>query len=225
MRIVIAAFEATYTGRGDTKLPMGTRAVIIKQDGSVMIHAETGIKPLNYMGKATFTEEKLSSGELLWNFDTAKENLHMRIINILSDVSDEIEGEEPGLIRDGTEDQLQGIIEKNPNIIEKGLKIVEREYQTGAGPIDFLGEDKDGSLVLIEVKRVATTPAIGQVQRYRSAGLETIAENMGEEINVRVMLVSLDCRPKAAALAERRGIEVVTLDRGVFNSEIESFCE
>lgn len=208
MRITIAKFSAIYTGRGDTKLDAATRTIMIKNDGSVQLHCEKGIKPLNYMSKAVFSESVID-GMLVWHFDTPKESLTLTIEDIYSDVDYLLPDEEPGLQRDGTERQLQDILCQNPHFIKEGFTIVEREWQTDAGPVDFLCKDKNEKYVLVEVKRVATTEAVGQVQRYWESAKETYPD-------CEAMIVALDVRPKASLLSERRGIQTSILDKSIY---------
>ena len=63
MRLIVARCEARYTGRLDTFLPEALRLVMIKSDGSVMIHADTGgYKPQNWMTPPTTIEEIEATG-------------------------------------------------------------------------------------------------------------------------------------------------------------------
>jgi len=48
MRLIVARCEVTYAGRLATVLPMAVRLLVLKSDGSVMVHADTGgYKPQN----------------------------------------------------------------------------------------------------------------------------------------------------------------------------------
>ena len=50
MRLVIADCEVNYSGRLDAHLPRATRLIMVKADGSVLIHSDGGsYKPLNWM--------------------------------------------------------------------------------------------------------------------------------------------------------------------------------
>lgn len=212
MRIVIANCSVVYSGRGDTQMKPAVRAIILKEDGSVSIHQDKGTKALNYMGaKNVFTEEmgKDFDGNevLLWRFDMRRENLTIHMHDVISDTAFELEGEDEGLIRDGTEDHLQEWLSLNPTALGGDYTLVQREFQTGAGPVDLLVQDKDGSYIAVEVKRVAMLPAVDQVGRYVNA----IKEMVGYE-NVRGLVAALDVRPKTMILAENRGVEHHTID-------------
>ncbi len=53
MRLIVARCEVRYTGRLNAFLPDSTRLLILKEDGSVLIHADAGgFKPLLFDGEA-----------------------------------------------------------------------------------------------------------------------------------------------------------------------------
>jgi RecB family endonuclease NucS len=211
MRIVIADCSAVYTGRGDTKLGQGVRAIIIKEDGAVSIHNDAGNKPLNYMGKGNlFSEEVDDDGNVVWKFDTTKENLTLTMYGLISDSAHELILDDEGLVRDGTESHLQEWLAANPDALGGDYSLIQREYPTGDGPVDILVRDeRDGSYVAVEVKRTAILSSVSQILRY-VAGLKDTPEFYDK--NVRGMIAALDIRPKTSVLAEKRGIECVTID-------------
>ena len=58
MRLIVARCEVVYTGRLTAVLPDSTRLVMLKADGSVLVHADAGgYKPLNWMTPPTAIEE------------------------------------------------------------------------------------------------------------------------------------------------------------------------
>lgn len=198
MRTVFALCEVTYSGRGDTFLPLHPRMILIKNDGSVSINGYSKVKPLNYMGpKSTFTEEK-ENDHLIWAFDSSKENLTIRIHEIFADNYFDLQEEGPGLVRDGTEPQLQKWLSENIEVIDENLVFLEREFNTEAGPVDLLAKDvTTGEFVVIEVKRVAMSSAVYQVSRYLDAL---------DHPNKRAMIVALDVRPKTRVLSDKKSI-------------------
>lgn len=211
MRIVIADCSAVYTGRGDTKLAQGVRAIFIKEDGAVSIHNDAGNKPLNYMGKGNvFSEEIDDNGNIVWKFDTTKENLTLTMYGLVSDSAHELIVNDEGLVRDGTESQLQEWLAANPSALGGDYTLIKREYPTGDGPVDILVQDeRDGSYIAVEIKRISMLGTVGQIMRY-VAGLKENPEFEG--CVIRGMIAALDIRPKTLLLAEKRGIECVTVD-------------
>jgi endonuclease len=206
MRIVIANCSAVYSGRLHTKLSPAIRAIIIKSDGAVSVHPDTGNKPINYMGNDNvFTEENIDNN-VIWKFDTRKENLTLTLHEIISDTEHQLDLDAEKLVKDGTENQLQEWLAENPEVIGNGFTLVEREFRTEHGPVDLLMKDSDGNYLAVEIKRVAMLNTVGQVKRYVDAMTET-----GLHGDVRGLIVALDIRPNTLKLAQRRGIECVTV--------------
>lgn len=221
MRVVVADCSVIYTGRGDTKLPRAVRALIVKSDGSVSVHNDRGTKPLNYMGKdcaLTITSEEDYD---MWSFDTRKESLQVKMYQIYSDSLLPLErSPEDVLERDGTESQLQEWIAANPECVGEGFTFVSREYPTGAGPVDILMKDAEGVFVAVEVKRVAMLGAVDQVSRY----VEALKRDSGFT-EVYGLIAALDVRPKTQDLAQKRGINWVTVPRSWRNGDFEVVSE
>jgi Holliday junction resolvase-like predicted endonuclease len=62
---------------------------------------------------------------------------------------------------------LRDHLAENPNLLEYGLQLIGKEYPTGAGNIDILLKDKDGSYVIVETKKGRETDkVVGQILRY-----------------------------------------------------------
>lgn len=206
MKIVVANCSVIYTGRGDTKLSDGVRVIVVKSDGAVSVHHDAGNKPLNYMGKGNvFTVEETNDG-LFWNFDTRKESLQIHLKDIFFETNMKLDVDNSVLERDGTENQLQAWIAANPESLGAGYTLVQREFPTGAGPVDLLVQDELGTPVAVEVKRVAMLGAADQANRY----VESLKTVDGFH-DVRGMIAALDIRPNTVKLAEKRGISMVTL--------------
>ena len=50
MRLVVATCQVDYVGRLTAHLPPATRLLMVKADGSVLVHSDTGgYKPLMWM--------------------------------------------------------------------------------------------------------------------------------------------------------------------------------
>lgn len=227
MKMVVADCSAVYTGRGDTTLARGLRAILIKNDGSVSIHNENSNKPLNYMKGAAQTNSVNSEGEEVWTFDARHESISITVHELHSFFERDLltKETEPGLVLDGTEAQLQAWLFKNPNILGSSLRSLRREFQTGDGPVDILAIAEDGTPVAVEIKRVATLGAADQVRRYveamrrlppaelpdaNSADGELIYVDFSKTVG---LVAGLDLRPKMLALASKRGLATVEIPR------------
>lgn len=210
MKITVARCSVTYTGRGDTTLTEAVRVIVVKSDGAVSVHHDQGNKPLNYMGKdkhLVFTEQEATDA-LYWNFDTRKESLQIRITEIFSQVDLPVDVDNSVLERDGTEHQLQAWLADHPEALGEGFTFVQREYPTGAGPVDLLVQDANGNPVAVEVKRVAMLGAVDQASRY----IEALKQNVGFE-DTTAIVAALDIRPNTQKLADKRGVKTVTLPK------------
>ena len=62
MRLLVARCEVRYTGRLSAYLPEATRLLLLKADGSVLVHGDAGgYKPLNWMTPPAVVEEDEST--------------------------------------------------------------------------------------------------------------------------------------------------------------------
>ena len=168
MRVIIADCSAVYSGRGDSTLARGTRAILIKSDGSVSIHNDNSNKPLNYMKTASQLITINGDGEEVWSFDARHELLQITIHRIHGSFEEQLldKSNEPGLKVDGTEAHLQQWLFDHPEALGPGITTLQREFQTGAGAVDILAVGSDGAPIAVEIKRVAAAGAADQVRRY-----------------------------------------------------------
>lgn len=214
MKVVIADCSAIYTGRGDTTLARGVRSLIIKEDGSVSIHNEKGNKPLNYMKTANFVETVDLAGNKVWTYDSRKESLAVTIYSLLMSTEMPLIEDDPGLERDGTEDDLQEWLSYHPEVFGEGFNLVRREYPTGKGPVDLLVTDADGIPVAVEVKRVAMLGAVDQCRRYIHSLKDPESEHVETDLDFSQsygILAAVDIRPKTQEWADKHKIRTVTV--------------
>ena len=216
MRLIVARCEARYTGRLDTFLPEALRLVMIKSDGSVMIHADTGgYKPQNWMTPPTTIEEEDGLIVVTKHAGATDDRVEIRISEVLSDVTHDM-GEAAALERDGVEAHLQELLAEQPHWCGEGLQLIRREWSTDIGPVDLMCKDPDGNWVAVEIKRVATIDAVEQITRY----LERIRK-VPSMVACRGVLAAQSIKPQAQTLAEGRGITCVEVDLGVLRGERE----
>ncbi|WP_310528390.1 endonuclease NucS domain-containing protein, partial [Nocardioides sp.] len=154
MRIVVARCQVDYAGRLTAHLPMATRVLMIKADGSVLVHSDGGsYKPLNWMSPpATFREGSTEDGQVEWTVSAAKTDDTLRILieEIHSDSSHDL-GVDPGLQKDGVEKHLQELLAEHPATLSAGLTLVRREFPTAIGPVDLMCRDEIGLSVAVEI--------------------------------------------------------------------------
>ncbi len=202
MRLVIATCSVDYVGRLTAHLPAATRLLLVKADGSVLIHSDAGgYKPLMWMSPPCTTQE----ADGVWTVvNKGGEQLVITFEQVLSDVSHEL-GRDPGLVKDGVEKHLQELLADRCELLGTGWTLVQREYFTDIGPVDLLVRDGGGAHVLVEVKRHAEIDGIEQLTRY----LQRVSTVLGP---VRGVLAAQSFRPQAKVLAADRGITCVQLD-------------
>ena len=219
-----------YAGRLSAHLPLATRLVVIKSDGSVLIHSDAGTKALNWMpaGSRLVRADARGSGSDpgsggppdvthasgradaqpgRWVI-TGKsgEALTIEMEEIISDCSVEL-GADPGLVKDGVESHLQELLAAQLNVLGEGWRLVRREYPTAIGPVDLMCRDAGGVSVAIEVKRRGEIDGVEQLTRY----LELLNRDplLAPVLGV---FAAQEIKPQARVLAADRGIRCVTLD-------------
>ena len=200
--MVIARCSVDYRGRLAAHLPLATRLLMIKADGTLLIHSDSGSKPLNWMSPPCSTV--VVDG--VWTVtNKAGEQLVLTVGEVLHDSAHEL-GIDPGLVKDGVEKHLQELLAGRCEVLGAGFTLVQREYFTDIGPVDLLCRDAAGGHVLVEVKRHAEIDGVEQLSRY----LQRVSTVLGA--GVRGVLAAQSFKPQAKVLAADRGITCVQLD-------------
>jgi len=219
MRLIVARCEVTYSGRINAVLPEALRLLMVKSDGSFLVHADTGgYKPQNWMTPPTVIEMEGEPLELVVVRKRAgktEDKLEIRIVEILSDEAHDM-GEAAALVKDGVERDLQEALAGSPAALGEDLRLVRREWPTDIGPVDLMCRDTDDGWVAVEIKRIATIDAVEQLTRY----LERIRPEPGMSA-VRGVLAAQKVVEQARTLAEARGLRWVEVDLAVLRGERE----
>ena len=207
MRLIVARCEVTYTGRLSAYLPESTRLLILKDDGSVLVHADAGgYKPLNWMTPPTVLEEGVGMLVVRKRAGRTEDRLEIRLAEVLSDVRHDM-GEAAVLEKDGVERDLQLELAAQPHALEDELRLVRREWPTDIGPVDLMCRDADDQWVAVEIKRIATMESVEQLSRY----VERIRLDPAMS-GCRGILAAQKIRPQVATLADARGFLAVEVD-------------
>ena len=225
MRLVVARCQVDYAGRLTAHLPLATRVIMVKADGSVLIHADGGsYKPLNWMSPpCTLREEVADDGVTEWTIAATKsdDTLRIRLDEVLHDSAHEL-GVDPGLQKDGVEKHLQELLAEHTATLGAGMSLVRREYMTAIGPVDLLCKDADGVSVAVEIKRRGEIDGVEQLSRY----LELMNRDPALR-PVKGIFAAQEIKPQARTLAQDRGIECVLLDydalRGIEDPSLRLF--
>ena len=223
MRVVIARCAARYTGRLNASLPLASRAIIVKADGSVLLHSDGGsYKPLNWMSppctlrlSAPDADAAARGATAVWvvQHDKTDDRLEIELYEVFSDTEHEL-GVDPGLIKDGVEAHLQVLLAEQITLLGAGHTLIRREFPTAIGPVDIMARDQGGASVAVEIKRRGDIDGVEQLTRYlellnRDPLLAPVAG----------VLAAQEIKPQARVLAEDRGIRCVILDYEAMKGE------
>jgi len=226
MRLVVASCSARYSGRLNAHLPLATRLLVVKADGSVLLHSDGGsYKPLNWMSPpctlavSVPSEEARAAGvTAVWTVQHQKsdDRLEIDLYEVQHDSAHEL-GVDPGLVKDGVEAHLQELLAAQILLLGTGHTLVRREYPTAIGPVDILARDPLGGTVAVEIKRRGDIDGVEQLTRY----LELLNRDP-HLAPVRGVFAAQEIKPQARVLATDRGIGCLVLDydamRGVDDS-------
>ncbi|HYQ68443.1 endonuclease NucS [Actinophytocola sp.] len=219
MRLVIARCQVDYAGRLTAHLPMATRLLLVKADGSLSVHSDDrAYKPLNWMSPPCWLTEEPGTWTVA---NKAGEKLVITLEEVMHDSAHEL-GAEPGLVKDGVEAHLQELLAEHITTLGDGYSLIRREYMTAIGPVDILCRNAAGATVAVEIKRRGEIDGVEQLTRY----LELLNRDPLLAPVHGVFAAQL-IKPQARTLAEDRGIRCVTLDynalRGIESDEFRLF--
>jgi RecB family endonuclease NucS len=231
VRLVIATCSVDYDGRLTAHLPLATRLLLVKADGSVLVHSDGGsYKPLNWMSPPCAMAEvepddteAVEGVTAVWVVQHAKseDRLRVKIHEVHHDSAHEL-GVDPGLVKDGVEAHLQKLLAEHITTLGDGWTLTRREFMTPIGPVDILCKDGAGATVAVEIKRRGDIDGVEQLTRY--------LELMNRDPHlapVTGVFAAQQIKPQARTLAEDRGIRCVVLDydalKGIDNSEHRLF--
>lgn len=216
MRLVVASCSARYSGRLNAHLPLATRLLVVKADGSVLLHSDGGsYKPLNWMSPPCTlavlepSDEAAERGVTqVWTVQHQKsdDRLEIELHEVQNDSVHDL-GVDPGLVKDGVEAHLQELLAAQIILLGTGHTLVRREYPTAIGPVDILAKDPAGGTVAVEIKRRGDIDGVEQLTRY----LELLNRDP-HLAPVRGVFAAQEIKPQARVLATDRGIGCLVLD-------------
>lgn len=199
-----------YDGRAASTLGPGDRLVVLKPDGTVLVHTDEGQQPVNWQPPGCEHSVAVDDGQVVLESTRTSpdEELLVRFESIAQvatfDVSD---GEELSL--SGTEADLKERVLDTPGIVEPGFTPLATERETAAGAVDVFGEDEQGTTVVIELKRRRVGPdAVGQLNRY----VEAVSRDLHADAEIRGILAAPSVTDRARSLLAENGLEFVSLE-------------
>jgi RecB family endonuclease NucS len=206
--IVAGTCQVHYSGRANSKLESGERILIIKADGSLLVHRPVGYEPVNWQpsGSVFHTQIKGDLLEVHAIRQKPRENVKVMFSKVLmaSALSLNDAGE---FMLNASEIDMHKAILLKPTLIEEGFKPIQYEKKVEPGFVDVYGVDKNGKLVVIEVKRkTAGKEAALQLARY----IDAIKVKANREL--RGMLVAPGLGKDVQRLLATLGLEFKALD-------------
>jgi len=169
--IVAGNCHVHYTGRANSRLEPGERLLIIKEDGSLLVHRPVGYEPVNWQPPGSIFHVQARGGTLEVHAVRQKprENVNVTFTSIymVSALSLKDSGE---FLLHASETDMHKAILLKPALLEEGFKPISYEKKVEPGFVDVYGVDKDGRLVVVEVKRkTAGKEAALQLAKYIDA--------------------------------------------------------
>ncbi|HVP27221.1 MAG TPA: endonuclease NucS [Candidatus Bathyarchaeia archaeon] len=169
--LVVGKCWVHYLGRAKSKLEPGERILMIKEDGSLLVHRSVGYEPVNWQPPGCIFHTKAKDGMLEVHAVRQKPPESVRVffdqINLVSSLS---------LVDSGqfslyaSEEDMQKAILLKPSLLEEGFKPISYEKKVEPGFVDVYGMDKNGKLVVVEIKRkTAGKEAALQLAKYIDA--------------------------------------------------------
>ena len=166
MRLIVARCSVEYSGRLSAHLPEALRLIMLKADGSVLVHADAGgFKPLNWMTPPTAVIEEGETivvrkvkGEDQLRDHAARGGLRRHAHDGLR--------RRPAAPRTAWRRDLQVALADAPHFCGEGFRLVRREWPTDIGPVDLMCRDAEDGWIAVEIKRVGTIDAVEQLARY-----------------------------------------------------------
>jgi RecB family endonuclease NucS len=198
--------HVNYQGRAKSKLDRGERLVIKKQDSALLVHGPENYQPKNWQPEVDSYEVSVDEEQeelvLKAERNDPEELVEIRFEKVDFVMVDQLVDKSDLKIR-GHEVDIHESIEEDPDIVEEGLKVIERERETPAGFIDVFARDEDDNYTVIEVKRNPDYNTVLQLQRY--------VDEIDEEFsgNIRGILVAPKMTDKVLKYLEDRDLEFV----------------
>jgi RecB family endonuclease NucS len=166
--ILVGNCWVNYKGRASSKLEPGERIVMIKEDGSVLVHRPVGYEPVNWQPTGCIFQTNIRGETLLVRAIRRKpsESVNISFDHIyLVSAMRLVDNGEFSLY--ASESDMQRAILVDPSLLEDGFKPISYEKKVEPGFVDVYGVDRDGKLVVVELKRrTAGRDAALQLAKY-----------------------------------------------------------
>jgi len=178
--LLIGACRVDYKGRAESKLDLGERILIIKEDGAVLVHRPTGYEPVNWQPEGCLFQTRLMDDRLVIRAIRSRPREVLTLIfnrvNLVAQL-DLVDRSE--FVLYASERDMQQAVLLNPELLEPGFRPITYEKKVEPGFVDVYGVDKDGRFVVVEIKRkTASRGAALQLAKY----VESIRTMVNREV-------------------------------------------
>ncbi len=209
MLTLVGRCEVDYDGRASSYLPPGERLVILKSDGTLLVHRDEQRTPVNWQPPGCQHDVRIEDDHLIVQSTRTTPHEEVEItFQTLAQVSLLELEDASALALEGSEEDLRQRILEEPDILEDGFQPMMIERETSAGAVDIYGKDADGTPTIVELKRRRVGPdAVGQLSRYVSA----LKRDLPVGRSVRGILVAPSVTERAAELLTTEDLEFVSL--------------
>jgi RecB family endonuclease NucS len=198
-----------YEGRAASTLGPGDRLMVLKPDGTALVHTDEGQQPVNWQPPGCHHHVEVDDTLVVTSQRESPEELLVVRFEEVSHVAIHDASDPHELDLTGTESDLKERILSDPSLIENGFEPRATERETPAGAVDIYGEDDEDNAVVLELKRRRVGPdAVGQLARY----VDALERELHAGRNVRGILVAPSVTDRARELLAERGLEFVPLE-------------
>lgn len=206
--IMVGECRVLYSGRAKSTLEPGERVLIIKEDGSLLIHRPIGYEPVNWQPSGSIFHVQTKSKSIEVHSIRRKPREEVRIIFYKVFMISALRLNDAGdFTLYASERDMHKAILRKPSLLEEGFTPISYEKKVEPGFVDVYGIDKDGKLVIVEVKRkTAGKEAVLQLSKYMNA----LGSNSDREL--RGVLVAPSIRKDVQRLLITLGLEFKALD-------------
>jgi RecB family endonuclease NucS len=227
--IVAGNCKVLYSGRAKSTLEPGERILIIKEDGSLLVHRPVGYEPVNWQPSGSIFSVQTRADVVEIQAVRQKPREKVRVIFYAVTMVSALRLNDSGEFSlHASEKEMHRAILREPSLLEEGFTPISYEKKVDPGFVDVYGVDKNGKLVVVEVKRkTAGKEAVLQLAKY----IEAIKAKADREL--RGVLVAPSLGKDVQRLLATLGLEFKALDpkkcakvlKKDHNTKLESFLK
>lgn len=206
--IVAGKCHVNYNGRAKSTLQPGERLLIIKEDGSLLVHRPVGYEPVNWQPSGSIFHVQTREGTLEVHAVRQKPRENVRVIfDMVYMVCSLSLADFAEFLLHASEDDMHRAVLLKPSLLEEGFQPISYEKKVEPGFVDIYGVDKKGKLVVVEIKRKkAGKEAVLQLAKY----IESIKGKANREL--RGILAAPSLGKNVQRLLTTLGLEFKALD-------------